>query len=129
MKLVLENGSTYFVQVFHNQNIDFFKAKTVVRIRNEKEEVIATGEAYCATDDNFCKSVGRKIAMERALAQCSFTKSEKKLFWDLILNKRSHNHDKSKYEIKYSKNNLIAIRIAVATFISAVCLMFYFVSK
>lgn len=60
----------------HGPIVDPKGGKTTVTIRGESGEPLAVGEAWCApykreaganTNDNFCRSIGRAIALGRAV--------------------------------------------------------------
>lgn len=40
---------------------------TICRIKNASGNTIGIGVAKCSASDNFCKKIGRKIALDRAL--------------------------------------------------------------
>jgi hypothetical protein len=40
--------------------------KTIVHIRNESKEILATGIALCSMSDNYCYKTGRELALVRA---------------------------------------------------------------
>jgi hypothetical protein len=40
-----------------------------------------TGIAYCATHDQFCRAIGRKIAFARVLSHLNFTKEYRRNAW------------------------------------------------
>ncbi len=59
---------------------------TIRQIRDEKDRNgidIAQSYAVCnPLADNFCKSVGRRMSLTRALDEAHFTKEARKAFWD-----------------------------------------------
>ncbi|WP_448506364.1 hypothetical protein [Immundisolibacter sp.] len=49
-------------------------------------EVVGKGIARCSKKDNFCKAIGRKISLGRALEE-GFEREGRKIFWETYLNK------------------------------------------
>ena len=45
---------------------------------------VGTGIAKCSKKDNFCRAIGRKIALARALEQ-HFTRERRRTFWQAYL--------------------------------------------
>lgn len=46
-----------------------------------------TGDALCSSKDNFCRAVGRKIALARSL-NIAFEKPQRAVFWTHYWNER-----------------------------------------
>lgn len=44
--------------------------------------VIGQGVAVCDSRDNFCKEIGRKLSMTRALRNTDLSKQERQLIWE-----------------------------------------------
>lgn len=56
---------------------EVIEPSTGVKIYNNKGELLAVGLAVCSFSDNFCKAVGRKIALERALKSSDLSQKDK----------------------------------------------------
>lgn len=53
---------------------------TEVKVVNQAGQT-AIGIARCSKKDNFCKEVGRKLALKRAISQLTLTKEERTKLW------------------------------------------------
>lgn len=46
------------------------------------EGFISAGYSKVHPKDNFCKEKGRRVALKKALAESSFTKAQRAIFWE-----------------------------------------------
>ena len=59
--------------------------KCFIADASSKDNVLGTGEALCSENDQFEYSVGRKIALRRALENSGFSREERTEFWKEFL--------------------------------------------
>ena len=72
---------------FHNNPLA--KALTVCVIeKKDFSDGRGVGEAWCSRKDQFSYSIGRKIALARALKASGFDKPTRSLFWEAYFKKR-----------------------------------------
>lgn len=50
--------------------------------KGEKVTVYLVGTAYCNPKDNFCRKVGRRIALTRLISQMRLVKEDRQKIWD-----------------------------------------------
>lgn len=93
MKVKLNSGVEYWVSFYHSNHtnnsskkLDNFEQKesyTKCIIENKTNPMTAgVGKAVLAKGDRFCKDMGRKLAMKRAMFGFGLNKQTRKLFWD-----------------------------------------------
>lgn len=78
-QICLQNGNSYKVSFVYDYN-DSHPVTTHCVIKNVKTEKIIKGSAFCNPYDQFCKSFGRKLALQRALCWWS-DKFDRRMFW------------------------------------------------
>ena len=64
-------------------------AGTIDCTREDQMLPAGKGRARVHLGDNFCKNVGRKISMLRAMKDFGLAKSDRKLFWDAYFKARN----------------------------------------
>jgi hypothetical protein len=60
----------------HGEKKDY----TECYIINESGVIVSTGASYCSRSDEFCRRIGRKLSLERALR--SFDRPVRTKLWD-----------------------------------------------
>jgi len=63
-----EAGTAVFSNRTGMQFVNHYRGRTMCII-TENDEEISSGEAFCSQNDHYDKSIGRKVALTRALAQ------------------------------------------------------------
>lgn len=85
--------SEYIVNWVHsrihhsNNHIERKDSATLCRIILPNGKIY-TGIARCSKRDNFCKDIGRKVSLTRALKSAGFDKAERRIFWKTYLNNK-----------------------------------------
>lgn len=90
MKVKLNSGVEYWVSFYHENytNHDDITQSTLTshtkcKIENKTNpEFTQNGVALLSKGDKFCKDLGRKIALRRALNQLGLSKEVRTLFWN-----------------------------------------------
>ena len=76
------NGIIIYLGFKHKTDSKVNKRHTVCYIKPDdiSRDTIVT-VAICSPKDNFCKSIGRKVALKKALKETLFNKTERKYIW------------------------------------------------
>lgn len=80
MKVIL-NNNLFLVKWKHEHPQPDGSGCTVCKIQLG-EKILTEAEAICSSKDQFCKDIGRKISLARALPNLALHKKERKIFWD-----------------------------------------------
>lgn len=61
--------------------------KTEVEVYDNDNNLVTLGTAYCSPRDNFSRTVGRKLALRKALTESPMPKGERLLMWEDYIQK------------------------------------------
>ena len=88
MKVETSTGNTYFIDWRHEESESkaLSKFRTTCYIKDKDFNPIDNDYAFCSIKDNFCKAIGRKISLARALM--IFDKPIRKEIWEAYLSRK-----------------------------------------